>query len=115
MDAPCELARRRIGVVCSHTHGAGGTAVTPRGLVALALAAVVSLLAVPAAAEATVEATGIEDFAMQPETRWRFFTDGVMGGSNRACVEAPSNASGFLGSFRHVIRCGRVSGLEDAA
>ncbi|MBL9060872.1 MAG: hypothetical protein JNK88_12700, partial [Mangrovicoccus sp.] len=32
-----------------------------------------------------------------------------------ACVDAPLDASGILGSFGHVIRCGRVSGLEDAA
>jgi hypothetical protein len=50
---------------------------TPRGLVALALAAVLSLSTAPSA---VAEATRIEDFAMQPETRWRFFTDGVMGG-----------------------------------
>jgi len=30
-------------------------------------------------------------------------------------VDAPLDASGILGSFGHVIRCGRVSGLEDAA
>ena len=54
---------------------------TQRGPVVPALAAVLSLSATPpAVAEATGEAMGIEDFAMQPETRWRFFTDGVMGG-----------------------------------
>ena len=42
-------------------------------LVAAALGAVGML---PAPAQPTM----IEDFAMQPETRWRFFTDGVMGG-----------------------------------
>jgi hypothetical protein len=50
---------------------------TRRGLVARALAAVVILLAAP---PAVAEASKIEDFAMQPETRWRFFTDAVMGG-----------------------------------
>jgi hypothetical protein len=49
----------------------------PRGLVALVLVALLSLSAAPSA---MAEATRIEDFAMQPETRWRFFTDGVMGG-----------------------------------
>jgi hypothetical protein len=42
-------------------------------LVAAALGAVGML---PVSAQPTM----IEDFAMQPETRWRFFTDGVMGG-----------------------------------
>lgn len=32
-----------------------------------------------------------------------------------ACVDAPLDASGNLGTVGHVIRCGRVSGLEDAA
>ncbi len=31
------------------------------------------------------------------------------------CVDAPLDASGILGTIGHVIRCGRVSGLEDAA
>jgi hypothetical protein len=35
--------------------------------------------------------------------------------SHRTCVDAPLDASGILGTFEHVIRCGRVSGLEDAA
>ena len=35
--------------------------------------------------------------------------------SRRTCVDAPFDASGILGSVGHVIRCGRVSGLEDAA
>ena len=32
-----------------------------------------------------------------------------------SCVDAPSDASRILGTVGHVIRCGRVSGLEDAA
>jgi len=52
-------------------------AMTRRGLIERAFAAVPTLLAAPTA---MAEATRIEDFAMQPETRWRFFTDGVMGG-----------------------------------
>jgi hypothetical protein len=31
--------------------------------------------------------TLIEDFTMQPETRWRFFSDGVMGGISTGQVE----------------------------
>jgi len=50
---------------------------TRRRLFALALAAVPGLISVP---PAMAEAMRIEDFAMQPETRWRFFTDNVMGG-----------------------------------
>ena len=56
---------------------------TRRGLFALAVGVVPGLLAVPAA---MAEATRIEDFTMQPETRWRFFTDGVMGGVSRGQV-----------------------------
>ncbi len=33
----------------------------------------------------------------------------------QTCVDAPLDASGILGTVGHVIRCGRVSGLEDAA
>lgn len=44
---------------------------TRRALMALALA-----LPLPAMADPT----RIEDFTLQPETRWQFFTDGVMGG-----------------------------------
>jgi hypothetical protein len=46
------------------------------GRFALALAALVALSGMPARADAPLT----EDFAMQPDTRWRFFTDGVMGG-----------------------------------
>jgi hypothetical protein len=35
--------------------------------------------------------------------------------SDRTCVDASVDASGILGTIGHVIRCGRVSGLEDAA
>jgi hypothetical protein len=44
---------------------------TRRALIALALALPLPLMADP---------TRIEDFTLQPETRWQFFTDGVMGG-----------------------------------
>ena len=36
-------------------------------------------------------------------------------GYKGTCVDAPLDASGILGTVGHVIRCGRVSGLEDAA
>ena len=48
-----------------------------RGLVRLVLAAALVLAAPP---PASADETMIEDFTMQPEIRWRFFTDAVMGG-----------------------------------
>ena len=45
----------------------------------------------------------------------RILDDGSLMGSIPACVDAPLDASGNLGTVGHVIRCGRVSGLEDAA
>ena len=59
-------------------------AMTRRGLIALGLAAVPILSAAP---PSRAEATRIEDFAMRPETRWRFFTDGVMGGVSTGQVD----------------------------
>ena len=50
---------------------------TRRRFAAFALAAAAPLWSAPTA---TAQDTSIEDFAMQPETRWRFFTDEVMGG-----------------------------------
>ncbi|MFN7224748.1 MAG: CIA30 family protein [Paracoccaceae bacterium] len=51
-------------------------------LVALAsLALIIAGPTLPASADqALPDLYAIEDFAMQPETRWRFFTDQVMGG-----------------------------------
>ena len=41
----------------------------------------------PALAEQPIEGhTMVEDFTMQPETRWRFFTDQVMGGVSTGSV-----------------------------
>ncbi len=53
-----------------------------RGLILFAVAgALLSGVLLPATAEKTLSRdTLIEDFAMQPENRWRFFTDQVMGG-----------------------------------
>ena len=56
---------------------------TRRGLAAIALV----LALAPAARALSADATTIEDFAMQPETRWRFFTDTVMGGVSTGRVE----------------------------
>ena len=36
-------------------------------------------------------------------------------GNNRTCVDAPLDASIFWVALGHVVRCGRVFGLEDAA
>jgi hypothetical protein len=47
-----------------------------RAAIFLVLVAVMAIT-VP---RSVAETTTIEDFAMQPETRWRFFTDTVMGG-----------------------------------
>jgi hypothetical protein len=48
--------------------------------IVLAAIMVVGVLSPASADETTTQNTVIEDFAMQPETRWRFFTDQVMGG-----------------------------------
>lgn len=69
---------------------------TRRGLMALAFAA----LPLPALAKPT----RIEDFTLQPEIRWKFFTDGVMGGVSTGQVT-------FLrdGGMAHARMTGRVS------
>jgi len=48
-----------------------------RGLIPLALAAALLCGAPPVV---SADATVVEEFEMQPETRWRFFSDAVMGG-----------------------------------
>ena len=69
-----------------------------RRLFALTLSLCLAALG-PAAAQ-----TMIEDFTMQPESRWRFFTDGVMGGISTGRVE-------FIreGGQTHARMSGRVS------
>ena len=57
---------------------------TRRALIALALAA----LPLPAQADPM----RIENFTLQPETRWQFFTDGVMGGVSTGQVTFPREA-----------------------
>ncbi|KQB14261.1 CIA30 family protein [Rhodobacter capsulatus] len=56
---------------------------------ALGLAAVLPALAADTV-PGTVPGTVIEDFTMQPETRWRFFTDAVMGGVSTGRLEMVS-------------------------
>ena len=62
--------------------GIGGTRMMIRGLIPfLVAAALLGGTFPPALAEAPLSGEAlIEDFTMQPETRWRFFTDQVMGG-----------------------------------
>ena len=72
-----------------------------RGLIAFGVAAVLTLLVVP---PAVAEATRIEDFTMQPETRWRFFTDAVMGGVSTGQVAFVEE-----GGVPHARMTGRVS------
>ncbi len=48
-----------------------------RKIVSLSLAA---LLVVTGPQQLSAQPSTIEDFTMQPETRWKFLTDGVMGG-----------------------------------
>ncbi len=72
-----------------------------RQVIVLVLAAAVALAAgTPAMAQDIL----VEDFAMQPETRWRFFTDSVMGGVSTGQVT-------FLeeDGQRHARMTGRVS------
>ncbi len=59
-----------------------------RGLIPFAVAcALLGGALLPAMAEETLSRdTLIEDFTMQPETRWRFFTDQVMGGMSTGGV-----------------------------
>lgn len=47
---------------------------------------VAAMLAMAPGAAAIAGDTAIEDFRMQPETRWRFFTDAVMGGVSTGAV-----------------------------
>ena len=53
-----------------------------RGLIPLLMAAALICAALPPVIAETppAQTAMIEDFKMQPETRWRFFTDQVMGG-----------------------------------
>jgi len=66
-----------------------------RGLIPLGLA--VFLLVGPVSADDTViRDFAIEDFTMQPEDRWRFFTDQVMGGvSTGGVVFAKENGEPY--------------------
>ena len=63
----------------------------------------------PAMADATVTAqTIIEDFTMQPETRWRFFTDQVMGGVSTGGVAfAEEDGTSFARMTGHVSTANR--------
>ena len=54
-----------------------GVEMSMRGLIPITLALLCAASSVPLV---SAQPTTIEEFALQPETRWRFFTDGVMGG-----------------------------------
>jgi len=60
-----------------------------RGLIPLLMAAVLICAALPPVIAETppAQTAMIEDFKMQPETRWRFFTDQVMGGVSTGGVD----------------------------
>jgi hypothetical protein len=69
-----------------------------RGLMPIVIAAITLSGSVqPAMADGSVTGqTVIEDFTMQPETRWRFFTDQVMGGVSTGGVAfAQGNGTPF--------------------
>ena len=63
----------------------------------------------PAIADGTVAGqTIIEDFTMQPETRWRFFTDQVMGGVSTGGVAfAKEDGASFARMTGHVSTANR--------
>lgn len=60
-----------------------------RGLIPLLMAAALICAALPPVMAETPPARSamIEDFKMEPETRWRFFTDQVMGGVSTGGVD----------------------------
>lgn len=62
------------------------------------------LLAAAGAPPLSAAEVTIEDFAMQPETRWRIFTDGVMGGVSTGQVVFQRD-----GERPHARMTGRVS------
>lgn len=81
-----------------------------RGLMSVAFAAVLLGGALPPAlADGTVTGPSIiEDFTMQPETRWRFFTDQVMGGvSTGGGVFAQEDGMPFARMTGHVSTANR--------
>lgn len=76
-----------------------------RVLMSLALVVVVLVRAVsPAMADGTMGGQAIiEDFTMQPETRWRFFSDQVMGGVSTGGVTfAQEDGASFARMTGHV-------------
>jgi hypothetical protein len=81
-----------------------------RGLIPFAIsAAMVGGLVLPALAEVPLSGEAlIEDFTMQPETRWRFFTDQVMGGVSTGGVTfAQEDGQTFARMTGHVSTANR--------
>jgi hypothetical protein len=65
---------------------------------------VVAMLALGAAGQGVAEDVLIEDFKVQPETRWRFFSDTVMGGVSSGKVSFVTE-----GGLTHAHMTGSVS------
>ena len=81
-----------------------------RGLFPFVVAAVLLCVALaPAFAEEPLSGDAlIEDFMMQPETRWRFFTDQVMGGVSTGGVAfAQEDGHAFARMTGHVSTANR--------
>lgn len=87
-----------------------------RAMILLALAALAFFGPVHTA---SARDTTIEDFTMQPETRWRFFTDSVMGGLSTGQLVFPSEGGqGFArmtGSVSTANRGGFIQMRRDLA
>ena len=81
-----------------------------RRLISVAFVAILLAGALPPATadEAVTAPSIIEDFTMQPETRWRFFTDRVMGGISTGDVTfAQENGTSFARMTGHVSTANR--------
>jgi len=80
------------------------------GLMPIVIAAITLGGAVPPAMAdgSVIGKTVIEDFTMQPETRWRFFTDQVMGGMSSGGVAfAQEDGTPFARMTGHVSTANR--------
>lgn len=100
---PTALKHVRRPMLCSNPQRrcTRGNKTLIRGLILFTLSV---LLAAPWAPTVSSEPTTIEDFTMQPQARWRFFTDGVMGGVSSGQVVFMQN-----GDRPYARMIGRVS------
>jgi len=81
-----------------------------RGLISLVLAVIliVGALSSTSADETVTKVFVIEDITMQPETRWRFFTDQVMGGvSSGGVVFAQEDGQPYSRMAGHISTANR--------